>query len=264
MKKAYLFLTAVIILIAMIAVAGAEANDEMQRLAHSYVPQDAVLIAQEMDEGRHELKFWIDSTQEVYEIEISADGKNVLKLSSEAMDDRGGTAASLKEDDVQKKALEHYPNAVIESVRLEKDDGFYEYKVAVRMEACYGVITLHAETGNVLERELYYAGAAVVPENQKTVLDARFIDGDQQQSDGLIGTERAKSIALSKAGSGSVATIRLEKDDGRQVYDGKVITDTHEYEFEIDAKTGKIREWDADRLERNERDDDWDDDWDDD
>ena len=261
MKKTYLFLIAGIFLFAMANVSVAQTNENMQNLARNYVPEDAVLIAHEKDDGRNELKFWVDATQEVYEVELSGDGKNVLKMSSEAMDDRGGKSIVLQENDVRNKVLEYYPGAAIESVRIEKENGLYEYDIAVRTDEWYGLITLHAETGAVLERELHYDAAPAVNGNdQKDYSDAQHVQPAQQQSDGLIGMESAKSIAISKAGGGRVASIRLEKDDGRQVYDGKVLTDTHEYEFEIDAQTGKIREWDADRLERNERDDDWDDD----
>ena len=40
--------------------------------------------------------------------------------------------------------------------------------------------------------------------------------------------------------------IRLDRDDGREVYEGEVYYDRTEYEFEIDASTGSFLEWSAD------------------
>ena len=40
--------------------------------------------------------------------------------------------------------------------------------------------------------------------------------------------------------------IRLDRDDGREVYEGELYYDRTEYEFEIDASTGSVSEWSAD------------------
>ena len=40
--------------------------------------------------------------------------------------------------------------------------------------------------------------------------------------------------------------IRLDRDDGREVYEGELYYDRTEYEFEIDASTGSFLEWSAD------------------
>ena len=41
--------------------------------------------------------------------------------------------------------------------------------------------------------------------------------------------------------------IRAERDDGRRIYEGSIWYDRTEYEFEIDAASGRIIEWDRDR-----------------
>lgn len=77
-----------------------------------------------------------------------------------------------------------------------------------------------------------------------------------------IGTSRAKSIALKRAGLKSSAVrftkAHKERDDGRWVYeiDFRLRSNRRvEYDFEIDARTGRILEWDRDYDD----DDDWDD-----
>ncbi len=76
-----------------------------------------------------------------------------------------------------------------------------------------------------------------------------------------IGIDKAKSIALENAGiKASDATFtaaRLDRDDGRYTYEIDFYTSDREYDYEIDAVTGKILERDSEPL------DDWDDDWDD-
>ena len=42
--------------------------------------------------------------------------------------------------------------------------------------------------------------------------------------------------------------MRLETDDGRKQYEGTIIYDEMKYEFEVDAYSGAIREWDAESV----------------
>jgi len=336
-----------LLLVVWIGAAAAEETVDLEALARGYVPEGAVYLNLEKDDGKYELKFWDNGAQEVYEVEISADGMQVLKVKADALNDRGGSQVALTEAEAKARIEEIYVGAAVESVRLEKDDGLYEYRVAFQWRDCYGVVDIHPQTGAVLERELDYArdraAAEILPgvqaqvtaqtadaaaaqstdEARARVLVLERLGGGEilsirtdwddgrkvyegEASDGeyvydfeldvqtdafrewererrvvkpqatsgksgmssstdntLIGTSRAKQIALDRAGGGRVASIRLEKDDGRQVYDGKVINGNYEYEFEIDALTGSIRDWDAERLDNDDWDDD-DDDWDDD
>ena len=74
-----------------------------------------------------------------------------------------------------------------------------------------------------------------------------------------IGKAKAKSIALKDAGvSASSATFtktKLDYEDGIRVYEIEFYTNSAEYEYEINAKTGKIRDMDEEHF-------DYDDDWD--
>ncbi len=97
---------------------------------------------------------------------------------------------------------------------------------------------------------------------------------DAAPSGTSIGEEQAVSIALSRVSGASASDVRIhsEHDDGKQVYEGRVVYGGVEYEFEIDAETGAVREWssepyepyDDDRYEDDHDDDRYDDDWDDD
>ena len=66
-----------------------------------------------------------------------------------------------------------------------------------------------------------------------------------------ISEQQAKQTALNKV-SGAVADnireFKLDKDDGKYKYEGKIVYGNYEYEFEIDANTGNIIEWDVDSI----------------
>ena len=64
----------------------------------------------------------------------------------------------------------------------------------------------------------------------------------------LIGEEDAKDIVRDRAGSssGTFTEFKLDRDDGRVTYEGEYRVDWTEYEFEMDAYTGSILEWEAD------------------
>ncbi|MBQ4650495.1 MAG: PepSY domain-containing protein, partial [Firmicutes bacterium] len=76
-----------------------------------------------------------------------------------------------------------------------------------------------------------------------------------------VGVDKAKAAALKDAGlSSSEVTFtkaKLDKDDGIAVYEIEFFSGNTEYDYEISATSGKIRDKDIDWE------DDWDDDWDD-
>ena len=83
--------------------------------------------------------------------------------------------------------------------------------------------------------------------SSSTVTDAdSFTDASQQPSAGDIGAEKAKQIALSHAGlkASQVQGLRadVDWDNGRKEYDVEFWQGATEYDYEIDAATGEIRQ----------------------
>lgn len=75
--------------------------------------------------------------------------------------------------------------------------------------------------------------------------------GCNRNGKGEISKEKAKGIALTKAGltEDEVTFVRVERDrdDGKTVYEVEFYTkDNIEYDYEIDAKTGEVVSFDAD------------------
>jgi len=96
---------------------------------------------------------------------------------------------------------------------------------------------------------------------------------NKSSASSYIGLDKAKSVALKKAGV-SAADVRWEKaeldrDDGVPVYELEFSANGTEYDCDVHAETGKVVKFEADRdddrydNDRDDRDDD-DDDWDDD
>ena len=84
-----------------------------------------------------------------------------------------------------------------------------------------------------------------------TVTDADSFETEEEEiAQGYIGRESAKNIALgdSNLRAKDVTFIRAELnyEDGRWVYDVEFYTDSKEYDFEIDAKNGKVLDVDYD------------------
>lgn len=66
-----------------------------------------------------------------------------------------------------------------------------------------------------------------------------------------ISADEAKQIALNQVPGAAASDIREFKTDGynnRMKYEGKIYYDQKEYEFEIDAYDGSIREWEVEPI----------------
>ena len=62
--------------------------------------------------------------------------------------------------------------------------------------------------------------------------------------------EEATAIALERVPGATESDIRiqLDRDDGVYKYEGDIIYEQREYDFEIDANTGTILEWSEERA----------------
>lgn len=90
------------------------------------------------------------------------------------------------------------------------------------------------------------ASAAADQENTGTQKDTS-VDGKQD----VIGDTKAKGIALAKvtgAKESDVTKFKLETDDGKQKYEGEIRYKGKEYDFDIDAVTGEVLEWEEEAI----------------
>ncbi|MGN0306026.1 MAG: PepSY domain-containing protein [Lachnospiraceae bacterium] len=73
---------------------------------------------------------------------------------------------------------------------------------------------------------------------------------NQNNNSGGVTIDAARETALAQVPGATADNIRIytDYDDGRMIYEGKIIYNTMEYEFEIDANTGNITEWSAESI----------------
>lgn len=121
--------------------------------------------------------------------------------------------------------------------KLERDDGRQSYEVEFyssdNTEYNYDI---DAVTGEVISYELEARG------NGKETQPAR--------QDTYIGEEQAGQIALEQVPGSTESNMRikLERDDGKIFYEGTIIYNETKYEFEIDAYSGTILEWNSESV----------------
>ena len=141
---------------------------------------------------------------------------------------------------------------VFKKVALEKDDGTLVYD-----------IEFYIKNAMSYEFEIDAYSGAILEEKNEVWQTADNKVHDHSTNTGvntgleLIGPDRAKEIALSKAGLDSDTVVfnkvKLEHDDGRRIYDIEFfIRGEYEYEFEIDAYTGAIIEEEIERWEEDD------------
>ena len=131
--------------------------------------------------------------------------------------------------------------------KMDYDDGRYEYDLefyAGNKEYDYEI---DAVTGNILAYDYDMEGYFTPPVQQQ---QAAAPQQAPAQNNAAVSIETAKQTALSRVPGATANNIRIKSDydDGRLVYEGKIIYNALEYEFEISAATGKIIEWDVESV----------------
>lgn len=115
----------------------------------------------------------------------------------------------------------------------DTEDGRAEYKISFTTAGWLYTYEIDVLTGALTEKSMEYTGEA-----------AAAATGD-------IGIEKAKEIALAHANlSADAVTFKKAKqdtEDGRTVYEIEFLAGGFEYEYEIDARTGAVLDFEKDR-----------------
>ena len=130
-------------------------------------------------------------------------------------------------------------NAVFVKAGLDWDDGKVCYEVEFYAGNTEYDYDIDAVTGAVLSYDRDWDDFSLKSTSSGTSSGAT--------TDGLITEAKAKEIALAKAPSGAtVVKCKLDRDDGRYVYEVEMRSGRTEYDCEINAVTGVILDWDVD------------------
>ncbi len=137
----------------------------------------------------------------------------------------------------QKIALEHAgvkaADATITKSKLDYEDGRQVYDIEWYAGGAKYDYEIAADTGEIIS-SAYEEKTMGANSNNVTVSEAD-----------------AKKTALDRVNGATDKDIyewKLDYDDGRPEYEGKIIYGGMEYEFTIDAATGSIIEWDAETI----------------
>lgn len=168
------------------------------------------------------------------------------------------------------------------TAHYDNEDGMASYEVEFSANGFEYDYVIKAADGTILESKRESKKAPVLSEKEikfedplpaetpkiPTSQSSQNSQTSSSPSSKYVGVDEAKSVALKDAGvSSSEATFtkaKLDKDDGRAVYEIEFFAGNTEYEYEINATSGKIIDKDFDRDD-DYGDDDYDDryDWDD-
>ena len=137
----------------------------------------------------------------------------------------------------QKIALEHAgvkaADATITKSKLDYEDGRQVYDIEWYAGGAKYDYEIAADTGEIISSAY----------EEKTMgADSRNV---------TVSEADAKKTALDRVSGATDKNLyewKLDYDDGRPEYEGKIIYGGTEYEFTIDAATGSVMEWDAEKV----------------
>ena len=138
------------------------------------------------------------------------------------------------------------------------DGAKYEYDI----DALTGVVIEAEKPEMKVEEESTYTQEEMeerVEEYWETIKEVEEKTKEMEEKMAALGEQRsyeitedlAKEIALNQVPGATVNDIygfEVDVEIGKIVYEGKIIYDNMEYDFEIDGYSGAIREWDAESI----------------
>ena len=125
-------------------------------------------------------------------------------------------------------------------ISKDRDDGRVVYEIRFDVDQTEYDYDVLASDGQILSSDVELRN------------DDRDDDDDRNRgsnADVAISREEAIDIALAKVSGATESDIRIEldHDDGRYKYEGDIIYERVEYDFEIDANSGDVLEWSEER-----------------
>ncbi len=139
-------------------------------------------------------------------------------------------------------------------VHLDRDDGRTVYEVEFydgsNMEYDYDI---DAYSGEVVSFDYDAEDYKKPAENKPSESKPENKPSESKPAESKISEDKAKEIALAQVPGAKASDIRefeVDRDDGRIEFEGKIIYDGMEYEFEIDGYSGAIRNWEVEKYDK--------------
>lgn len=129
-------------------------------------------------------------------------------------------------------------------VLKDRDDGRYVYEIGFVENAYQHDYEIAAASGKILSKEVE---KEEISENQNMQTNQNA-DGQQNVQ---VDEEAAIQMVIEKVPGAAREQVRMELDfdDGTYKYEGELLHEGMEYDFEIDANTGTFLEWTEEKQE---------------
>ena len=252
MKKLFGLMMAGVLLFANVAFShdARSATDEAKALIGAH----AEYLYTEKDGKYFEVHFTNSETLEKYEISVPVSENLPVKLESEAAVRMGAPSRTLTDEQAIEIVTNEIPLAEAASVISVFDDGFYELHVYFSSPTLFGRTILNAETGEVEKRSIFFAAPEtgwemmVDDDYYKDLEKASFMLDDEKSrtSEGMISLSEAISAVKAAHPGAVIEDIELDYERGRYVYEGEADLNGREYDFTVDAQSGKLISWEKD------------------
>lgn len=156
---------------------------------------------------------------------------------TQAANSQSGSTSEITEDQAKQIAFDHaqVKEEDLTNLRVKKDfdDGVSVYEVDFQAANKQYEYDIKASDGQILTTDFE--------------IDEDYVDPNTQAA---VSEDEAKAAALARVEGASDSDIRiqLQRDDRRLVYEGTIIYNNTEYDFEIDAETGDFLNWEQDSV----------------
>ncbi|MBQ3180769.1 MAG: PepSY domain-containing protein [Firmicutes bacterium] len=160
------------------------------------------------------------------------DGKDNLIMSDEAL----------------AKALDHagvkVKNATLIANDLEIEDGAYIYNIEFTADGKTYDYDINAVTGKVLDWDI--DDDRKNDDSNRDKWNSGKWDAKAEEFIGEVKAAQAALARIAQATANDIKECKLDYDDGRAVYEIRIVFGGREYEAEIDAVTGRVLSWEID------------------
>lgn len=233
-----------------------EADAKQIALDHAGISEsetDRLRVKLDYDDGvqEYEVTFYVGNRE--YDYDIDAATGTIRSFDSEIEDDyniasapsatRAATSASsgaaITEAEAKQIALNHAGVSESETermrVKLGRDDGVQEYEVNFYVGNREYDYDINAATGEIRSYD--------------SEIDDDYVSSTEAAG-AAISEDEARATVVARVSGASASDVRLylERDDGRMVYEGELIYNGTEYEFQIDATTGDVLDWESESV----------------
>lgn len=153
-------------------------------------------------------------------------------------------AGTITEEQAKAAALAHAGLTEQETagirVKQDREDGRLVFDVEFYAGASEYDYEIAADTGEILKSDFNIEEDFMEPGQ----------GGGWSQNQTIISADDAKKLIVEKVPGLDSANIRikLDMDDGRQIYEGEFFFNNKEYEFEMDAVSGTFLEWNEENF----------------